>query len=181
MPPKLDPIVEARILNAARKLWIKGGDDALSMRAIARAARTNTPAIYRRFRHREDILRALVRGAQQQLVEVLQACHSLEEAGQRLFEFAMAHQREYQLITSGLLPRINEPRPAFELLKRRSAGWLGGSPQDYTRLVLAVFSLVHGTAMLLITKTAPKGIDNELLSALNTTLGVVIQNRERYQ
>jgi AcrR family transcriptional regulator len=177
MPPKLDPIVEARILDSARKLWIKGGDEALSMRAIARAARTNTPAIYRRFRHRKDILRALVRGTQQQLVEVLEACKSLEEAGQRVFEFAMAHQREYQLITSGLLPRINEPRPGFELLKRRSAEWFGGSPQDYTRLVLAVFSLVHGTAMLSITKTAPKGSDNELLSVLNTTLGVVIQNR----
>jgi hypothetical protein len=92
----------------------------------------------------------------------------------------MAHQREYQLITSGLLPRINEPRPGFELLKRRSAEWLGGSPQDYTRLVLAVFSLVHGTAMLSITKTAPKGIDNELLSVLNTTLGVVMQNRAAF-
>src|SRR6266567_1626672 len=137
MPPKLDPIVEARILDSARKLWIKGGDEALSMRAIARAARTNTPAIYRRFRYRKDILRALVRGTQQQLVEVLQACESLEEAGQRIFEFAMAHQREYQLITSGLLSRINEPRTGFELLKRRSAEWLGGSPQDYTRLVLA--------------------------------------------
>ena len=98
-----------------------------------------------------------------------------------MIEFAMAHQREYQLITSGLLPRINAQRPGFELLKRRSAEWLGGSPQDHTRLVLAVFSLVHGTVMFLITKTAPKGIDNELLSALNTTLGVVIQNRERYE
>ena len=55
-----DPDLEARILQAARRLWHKGGESALSMRAIAKAAGTNTPAMYRRFRTRADILRALV-------------------------------------------------------------------------------------------------------------------------
>lgn len=180
MPKKPDPIVEARILKAARKLWIKGGNEALSMRAVARAARTNTPAIYRRFRNRKDILRTLVRRTQQELFEVLQACKSLEEAGQRAFDFAMAHPREYELITSGLVSRFNEPRPNFELLKRRSAEWLGGSPQDYTRLVLALFSVVHGAAMHLITKNAPRGTDRELPSVLKVTLRMLIQNRAAF-
>jgi len=55
-----DPEVEVRILRAARDLWHEGGEAALSMRAVAKAAGTNTPAVYRRFRTREDILRALV-------------------------------------------------------------------------------------------------------------------------
>ena len=180
MPRKPDPIVEPRILDAARKLWIKGGNEALSMRAVARAARTNTPTVYRRFRNREDILCTLVRGTQQELFEVLQTCKSLEEAGQRMFDFAIAHPREYELITSGLVSRFNEPRPNFELLKRRSAEWLGGSPRDYTRLVLALFSVVHGAAMHLITKNAPRGADRELPSVLSVTLRMLIQNRAAF-
>ncbi len=177
MPRKLDPALEARILDAARKLWIKGGDEALSMRAVARAARTNTPAIYRRFRHRTDILRALVRRVQQELFEVLQPCKSLEEACRRILEFALAHQGEYVLITTGLLYRIDEPQPNFVLMQRRSAEWLGGTPEDHTHLLMALWSAVHGTAMLLITKTAPKGTEEVLASVLTATLRVLVENR----
>ena len=52
MPRQIDPEVEGRIIQAARKLWHKGGEKALSMRAVAKAAGTNTPAVYRRFRNR---------------------------------------------------------------------------------------------------------------------------------
>ena len=60
MPRRPDPDLEALILKAAQKLWRKGGEKALTMRAVAKAARTNTPSVYRRFRTREDILRALL-------------------------------------------------------------------------------------------------------------------------
>ena len=40
-----DPDLEDRILNAARKLWKQGAGKALTMRAVARAAGTNTPAV----------------------------------------------------------------------------------------------------------------------------------------
>jgi len=54
-----DPDLENRILKTARKLWKKGAGEALTMRAVARAAHTTAPAVYRRFRTRDDILRAL--------------------------------------------------------------------------------------------------------------------------
>jgi AcrR family transcriptional regulator len=60
MPRHPDPELEKRVLDAAQKLWHGGGDKTLSMRALAKAARTNTPAIYRRFKDRKDILRALL-------------------------------------------------------------------------------------------------------------------------
>src|SRR5436309_2943122 len=44
-----DPELEDRILQAARKLWHDGGEEALSMRAVAKAAGTNTPAVYMRW------------------------------------------------------------------------------------------------------------------------------------
>src|SRR5713226_3827376 len=103
MPRHIDPEVEERILQAARRLWHKGGESALNMRAVANAAGTNTPAVYRRFRNREDILRALVRYYQQELFKVFQHCGSLQELSQAYIDFALHRPREYELLNSGLV------------------------------------------------------------------------------
>src|SRR5580704_7186426 len=55
LPRRLAPELEGKILDAAQKLWKKGGEKALTMRAVAKAAGTNTPSVYRRFRDRNDI------------------------------------------------------------------------------------------------------------------------------
>ena len=57
IPRQPDPELEARILEAADALWRRGGEKALTMRAVAKAARTNTPAVYRRFKDREHLIR----------------------------------------------------------------------------------------------------------------------------
>ena len=97
MPRQPDPHLQERILNAAQKLWKKGADETLTMRAVAQAAGTNTPAVYRRFRNREDILRALLRRIQQDVVSALQPCSCAEEACERYLEFAVSHPYEYEL------------------------------------------------------------------------------------
>jgi len=150
MPRQADPNLEIRILKAAEKLLHRGGEKALSMRKVAITAATNTPAVYRRFRNKKDILRALLRRNQEALFDVLQRCSSLPEASQRALEFALGHPREYELITSGLFSRVSERRPNVEFMKQRSAEWLGGVPEDHTALVITLWSLMHGTAMLLI-------------------------------
>ncbi len=149
MPRPSDPHVEARILEAAQRLVHKGGENALSMRKIAAAAGTNTPAVYRRFRNKNEILRALTRRNQQTLFRVLEPCRSLTELADSALEFALTHPREYQLLTSGLISRVTDERPNIEFAMQRSAQWLGGQPKDHMGLVLALFALLHGTAMLL--------------------------------
>src|SRR5579863_10146752 len=97
MPRQPDPHLQERILNAAQKLWKKGADQTLTMRAVAKAAGTNTPAVYRRFRNREDIMRALLRRIQTDVVDSLQPCSSPQEACDRYLEFALSHAHEYEL------------------------------------------------------------------------------------
>src|SRR5947207_8608053 len=150
MPRHSDPELEGRILNAARKLWHKGGETALSMRAVAKAAGTNTPAVYRRFPNREQILRALVKSFQQQLNQQLVDCQSPAEIAESALEFALRHPREYQLMTSGLLARMTKERPNLDFVAHRCAEWLGGRAKDYEGFVFTITSLVHGTAMLRI-------------------------------
>jgi hypothetical protein len=47
-------------------------------------------------------------------------------------------------------PSLPEPWPSFNLLRMRLAERLGGTPRQHTRLMLSLWSLMHGTAMLLI-------------------------------
>ena len=105
MPRHADPVVEERVIHAARKLWARGGYNALSMRALAKAARTNTPAIYRRFRNKKDLLRAIVRRAQQDLFVVLEPCRSFEEAAERILTFALETRMTTNSLLRGCSPR----------------------------------------------------------------------------
>ena len=180
MPRKPDATLEARILSTARKLWIRGGDNALSMRAVAKAAHSNTPAIYRRFRNRKAILRALLRSAQQDLYQVVQNCQSPEEIARCAFEFALSRRNEYQLITAGLIGSLRESQPVFDFVRRRCAEWFGGSPEDHTQFVVAIWAAVHGTALMLITKTVPPEAESDLRSSLPISIEALVRNRAMF-
>src|SRR5689334_21669293 len=100
MPRHPDPELEGRILDAADMLWKRGGEKALTMRAVARAARTNTPAVYRRFNDREDLIRGLLLRSVARLRTHFQQGERLEGMAEAYFEFALNRPHEYQLFYS---------------------------------------------------------------------------------
>jgi AcrR family transcriptional regulator len=177
MPRHSDPELETTILKAARKLWSKGGEKALNMRAIASLANTNTPAVYRRFRNRDEILRALVESYQGELQRAVSTCKSLEEVADAVLKFALDHPREYELMMSGLLAKMTKSRPTFELVVSKSTDWLGGSPEDHRALVLALWSIIHGTIMLTISGTLPEAEVVKAISAFRKSVTVLVANR----
>ena len=152
MPRHPDPDLEQRILAAASRLWARGGEKALTMRAVAKAAGTTTPTVYERYRDRDDILRALRLETRRELFAALRGTRTLREAFQAHLEFALQHCHAYEVLFDGVAkpPSLHEPWPSFNLMRERVAKRLGGSPRQYTRLMLAVWSLMHGTAMLII-------------------------------
>ena len=80
MPRHPDPDLEQRILGAASRLWARGGEKALTMRAVAKAAGTTTPTVYERYRDRDDILRALRLQTRSELFAALSRTRTLREA-----------------------------------------------------------------------------------------------------
>lgn len=152
MPRHPDPDLEKRILAAASRLWARGGEKALTMRAVASAAGTTTPTVYERYRDREDILRALRLETRRELFAALSQTRTLREAFERHLEFALEHRHAYEVLFDGVgkPPSLHEPWPSFNLIRERVAKRLGGTPQQHTRLMLAVWSLMHGAAMLII-------------------------------
>jgi AcrR family transcriptional regulator len=186
MPKPLDPEVEKRLLDAARKL-LRRGDKNLSIRALAKAARTNTPGIYRRFRSRNDILRAILLRFQQELYQSISVAESLEAATERYIDFALHHREEYELWFAhrntllrasrrGPLSTSKETRPSFYWGQKNLAERLGGSPEEHAQLMLMIWSLFHGTAALLIGKVVPPELEEGVRSACRRTVGVLIAN-----
>lgn len=152
MPRQADPELEKRILEAACRLWSRGGEKALTMRGVANAAGTTTPTLYERYHDRDDILRAVRLHTRVELFANLSRTRTLTQACERYLQFAMDHPHAYEVLFDGFAqpPSLHEPWPSFNLMRQRLSERLGGTPRQHTRLMLSVWSLMHGTAMLLI-------------------------------
>ena len=155
------------ILDAAYQLWSRGGERALTMRAVARTARTTTPTVYQRFRDKKDILELLRKRAQEIMFSYMRRAHTADEFCSRYFEFALKHSNEYELIHADWAVRLakEEARPSFDLLKKSLADRLGGTPEEHAGLALALAALLHGTATLLLAKGVSERIARELRHA----------------
>ena len=180
MPRHPDPALEKRILQAARRLWKRGGEHALTMREVAREARTTTPTVYERFRSRRQILQALCVETRQKLFIRMQGTNSAFEACSRYVEFAQDHPKEFELLSAGWSkpPSASEQWPSFTLLKRRLAESYGGQADAYMHPALAIWSLAHGTAMLIVTGKTSTELQGEMrqacfqaITAIEATLG----------
>jgi AcrR family transcriptional regulator len=177
MPRKADAHLEGRILDAAYKLWKARGENALTMRAVAKAAGTTTPTMYQRFRDKRDLLVLLRSRALGKLVTALKPACSPAETCQRFLAFASTHPNEYRLLTADWAARLSrdEPKPTFDLIKQRLAEELGGKPEDHARLAMALGAIVHGTAMMLLTEGVRENVSRELRSACHEACEALIQ------
>jgi AcrR family transcriptional regulator len=152
LPRQPDPSLERRILDAASRLWARGGEKALTMRAVAKASGTTTPTVYERYRHRDDILLALRLRTRGELFAALTHTRTLRQTVLTYLEFALAHSHAYEVLFDGVgkPPSLHEPWPSFNLVRERVADRLKTGPHEQTRLMLSLWSIMHGTAMLII-------------------------------
>lgn len=152
MPRHPDPELEQRILAAASRLWARGGEKALTMRAVAKAAGTTTPTVYERYRDRDDILFALRLKTRVELFATLSPTRDLHELIDNYLKFALDNPHSYEVLFDGVgrPPSLYERWPSFNLMRERVVERLAGSAAEHNRLMLAIWSLMHGTAMLII-------------------------------
>jgi len=188
MPRHPDPDLEERVLKAAQVLWKRGGEKALTMRAVAWAAHTNTPAVYRRFKNRRDMIRALVRQIAARTGEQF-ASGSVEQMAESYVDYALLHPQEYDLFytyarelspvkADGRRP-IRDSRPNFGLVERLLAKELGGAPEDHTQLALALWATLHGTTTLLLSKQIT-GHEDALRAACRTAVQALLDRAAEF-
>jgi AcrR family transcriptional regulator len=191
MPRHADPDLENRILNAAQVLWKRGGEEALTMRAVARAAGTNTPAVYRRFKDRRDLVRGLLLRIANRIREDFAAGETLEEMAEAYVNSALQKPHEYELFYtharelspprgSGKPKPIRESRPNFRFVEQLLAKRLGGEAEDHTQLALAVWATLHGTTTLLLSKSIPDGHEEELRKACRAAIKTMLEGAGKF-
>src|SRR5260370_1578528 len=91
LPRQADPELEKRILDAACRLWSRGGAKALTMRGVANAAGTTPPTLYERYPDPNDILRGVRLQTRAQLFPPLSQPPSLPQPRQPNSQFPLAH------------------------------------------------------------------------------------------
>jgi AcrR family transcriptional regulator len=132
VPRHPDPELEQRILGVASRLWARGGEKSLTMRAVAKAAGTTTPTVYERYRDRDDILLALRLKTRLELYAAVSRGRTISEAVQLYLEFALENSHAYEVLFDGVgkPPSLHEPWPTFNLMRerdcRREPGGLPG-------------------------------------------------------
>lgn len=181
MPRQADPQLEQRILDAACRLWSRGGGKALTMRGVAKAAGTTTPTIYERYRDREDILRAVRLQTRLELFSVLTRTRSLTQACERYLVYALENPHAYEVLFDGFAkpPSLHEPWPSFNLMRVRLAQRLNSAPRKVTRLMLSLWSLMHGTAMLMIRGGATGPLRTQMVYACLDALEAIVCDAAR--
>ncbi len=114
----------------------------------------------------------------------------MEEACDRYLDYSLSHpheyelyyQHEYELLFAAIPTRgvtlnqiFKQKRPAVELMKGKLAAQLGGSADDYALLTLAMWALLHGTAMLLIAKTIQPQHARQMRTACRTAVETLLR------
>ncbi len=181
MPRQPDPQLEQRILDAACRLWSRGGQKTLTMRGVAKAAGTTTPTLYERYHDRDDILSAVRLRTRAELFAAVNNTRSLQQACERYLEFALAHRHTYEMLFDGFAqpPSLHEPWPTFNLLRHRVSQRLGGNPRSHTRLMLSLWALMHGTVMLLIRGGVSEPLLTQMFYACLDGVEAVVQHSAR--
>ena len=151
------------------------------MRGVAKAASTTTPTIYERYRDRDDILRAVRIQTRVELFATLRHTRSITQACERYLEFALEHPYAYGMLFDGFAqpPSLHEPWPSFNLMRLRLTQRLGGTPRNRTRLMLSVWSLMHGTAMLMIRGGVAGPLRTQMIHSSRDAIEAIIAEAAR--
>lgn len=175
-----------QILKAASDIISTDGLDALTVRAVAVAARTTTMSVYSRFGGKDGLLDALFEQGFSLLAELQAAVMASEmDPEQRLLalcsayrELALARPAHYRLMTrltrdEFLLSGTSESaaRAAFDTLARVSVNACANEERG-RMLAGQVYALCHGVVLLETSGGFPPGQDGALL--LSTAVRALI-------
>jgi AcrR family transcriptional regulator len=147
-----DAQLRERILDVAQGLLRSQGEKGLTLRAVADAAGTTTPTVYKRFPDKAAILVALALRERERYVRRQAKRRTLEGAAAGYLDWAIQHPHEYQLIYGPHWHQVfseETGRPGRQWAQEKLAARHGGKPADYDLVATALWMLLHGAASLL--------------------------------
>jgi AcrR family transcriptional regulator len=166
----------AQICEAATKLYARKGEDAITMRELARALDCSPMGLYRYFRDRDEIVAALRTDAFNRFSDALETAFArgdepfsrAREVGRAYLGFALDHPNAYRLMFD--LAQTNTRRyPALIAANARAgrtitrhvrdlaaAGIVRGDPD---KIGAALWAAAHGVVVLHLAGRLPASVD----------------------
>jgi AcrR family transcriptional regulator len=145
-------------VRAAVELLEEGGDDALSLRAVARRAGVSPAAPYRHYADREALVSAIAAVGYRELAERLAAAHPSPSTPEQLasvaiayVQFALERPALFRIMFGEPCDRDNDERVAATAAVSayvRSIAQRTFPQADAEALATAIWALVHGLAFL---------------------------------
>ncbi len=158
------------ILDAARRIGLRDGWEAVTIRALAQELRYTPPVLYQHFRDKADILTQLAAEGLAELDRAMRrdipstGATALLVMVERYWRFMTEHTRIYRLMNG--MDGVPIDRPALAEAARRIFADLGRPVRDWAAaegledldaagLVDELWALLHGMAMLQLDRAAP--------------------------
>jgi AcrR family transcriptional regulator len=151
MPRKADPNLERTIVDAAIRLLEKGGLEAITMREVAKAARTTTPTLYERFTDRDALLRAITDIYRDELSRRFDAHDSIERMGDKFLEFCIEKPHAIELLIERVAQNLkgDVKGPIYSMVRSNLMKLNGFPPKQAEELTLATTSTIAGAALMM--------------------------------
>jgi AcrR family transcriptional regulator len=166
--------LHAKILAAARELFVERGYDAVTMRAVADRIEYSPTTIYLHFKDKESLIQELctqdfltLARAFQRIARIADPIERLRRTGRAYAEFALRHPNHYRLMfmtphppfdpKSTEVEKGNPQKDAYAFLTHTVAecvrrGRLRRGQTDVELIAQTVWAGVHGAVSLEITK-----------------------------
>jgi AcrR family transcriptional regulator len=112
---------QEKILASARRLFVRHGFDAVTMRKLAQAVGCSPGAIYVHYKDKQDVLRTLMdqdfslfRDGMTATNAIVDPISRLRACGQGYVRFALTHPHHYRLMFMTELPFVDPKRSTIE-------------------------------------------------------------------
>jgi AcrR family transcriptional regulator len=178
-----DAQLKDRILDVAQGLLRAQGEKGVTLRAVADAAGTTTPTVYKRFEDKAAILVALALRERERYVKRVAQRRTLRSAAEGYLDWAIQHPHEYQLMHGPHWHRVfteENGRPGREWAQEQLAVRHGGRPEEYALTATTLWLILHGAASMLVQESAgpaAKEIREQCLVACDR----VIENAAKFR
>ena len=151
MPRKADPNLERSIIDAAIRLLEKGGLEAITMREVAKAARTTTPTLYERFTDRDALLGAITDIYRDELGRRFDQDDSIEQMGSKFLEFCVEKPYAIELLIERVAQNLkgDVKGPIYGMVRTNLMKLSGFPPKQAEELTLATTSTIAGAALMM--------------------------------
>jgi AcrR family transcriptional regulator len=178
----------AACLNAAMELLEESGENALSLRAVARRAGVSPAAPYRHYADREALVSAVAALGYRELAERLAAAHPSPSTSEQLtrvavayVQFALERPALFRIMFGEPCDRDNDERAAATAavtLYLREIVARAFPETDAEAMATATWALVHGLAFLhldgKLDTSTPSAVADHVTAAIHALLSATI-------